>query len=199
MKTSNKIILTVGAIPVVIVVLMLLVLRVMLPGNVSSSGDEASSKKFNQSFTVTPGGTLSLETDIGSIRIVGTSDNSVSVTADIQGQKEDVSHFEITAHQQGNDVRIEGKDVGLESRPGRWFSKFKVAYTIQVPRQYSLRLSTAGGEVSVSDLEGSVSGMTSGGDVDLKGVKGDVELATSAGDINVENSAGKISMKTSGG
>jgi len=166
---------------------------------VSVSGADAGQNKFHETFQVTPGGKLTIETDCGSLRVVGTSDNVVSVTADIKGSDKDVAGFEVTAARQGNDVAVKGKEGKHGSWPWNWSSELKVEFTIQVPRQYMLRLNTSGGDVSVSAVEGRVSGETSGGNVGISDVKGDVEFSTSGGNINVEKSSGKIHMETSGG
>jgi hypothetical protein len=168
---------------------------------VSFSGAEAAQKKFNQTFQVTPGGKLTVETDRGSIHVAGTSDNAVSVAAEIEERDKDVVAFEITANQQGNDVVVHGKEEKHVSWPWNWSfsSKLRVNYTIQVPRQFMLHLNTSGGDVNISTVEGSISGNTSGGNVDITSVKGDVEFSTSGGNITVEKSSGIIRTDTSGG
>jgi len=166
---------------------------------VSVSGAEAGQKKFHQTYQVTPGGKFTLETDCGSLRIVGTSDKAVSVTADIEGRDKDVAGFEVTAAQQGNDVVVKGKQEKQGSWFRNWSSELDVKFTVQVPRQYILRLNTSGGDVNISSIEGSVSGETSGGNVSISEVKGDAEFSTSGGNITVDKSSGKIHMETSGG
>jgi len=166
---------------------------------VSVSGVEAGQKKFNQTFQVTPGGKLTIDTDCGSLRIVGTSDNSVSVTADIEGRDKDVAGFEVTAAQQGNDVVVRGKREKEGAWPWSRSSSLDVKFTVQVPRQYALQLNTSGGDVSVATVEGIISGNTSGGNVGMSDVKGDMEFSTSGGNIIVDKSAGIIHIATSGG
>jgi len=167
---------------------------------VSFSGAAAGQKKFQQTFQVTPGGKLTLETDRGSLHIAGTPDNAVSVTADIEGRDEDVAGFEVTANQQGNDLLVRGKSENHGGIwPWNWASKLRVEYTIQVPLQYALQLNTAGGGVRVSGVEGSISGATSGGNVDMRGIKGELNFSTSGGNIIVDKSSGIIRMETSGG
>jgi DUF4097 and DUF4098 domain-containing protein YvlB len=164
-----------------------------------AAGASAASKKFQQSFSVSPGGKLTVETDCGSLHIVGTSGNQVSVTADIRGRDKDVNRFEVTADQQGNDVRVKGK----QSKSGSWFfnwsSDLDVEFTIEVPLKYSLHLNTSGGNVNVATVEGTVTGETSGGNVDMKGVKGELDFSTSGGNISADDCTGKVHMETSGG
>jgi DUF4097 and DUF4098 domain-containing protein YvlB len=162
-------------------------------------GASAASKKFQQSFSVSPGGKLTLETDGGSIHIVGTSGSQVSVTADITGREKEVNRFEVTADQHGNDVIVKGKQTKSGSWFFNWSNDLDVEYTIEVPAKYNVHLSTSGGNVNVTSVEGVVSGETSGGNVEMKGVKGQVEFSTSGGNISAEDCAGMVHMETSGG
>jgi hypothetical protein len=164
-----------------------------------ATGAAAGSKKFQQSFSVSPGGKLTLETDCGSLHIVGTSNNQVSVTADISGREKDVAQFEVTAVQQGNDVSVKGKQGKSGSWFWNWSNDLQVEFTIEVPQRYNLHLNTSGGNVSVSAVEGTVEGETSGGNVDMSGVTGEVEFSTSGGNISAQDCTGKVHMETSGG
>jgi hypothetical protein len=117
-------------------------------------------KKFEKKFQVSPGGTLTLGTDAGSVKIIGTSSNEVSVVADIRGRDKDVENFEVSADQSGNNVDVRGK-----LRKGNsWFWNsvdVDVEFTIYVPHEYSVKMHTAGGDIGVSDLKGKVDGKTS--------------------------------------
>lgn len=166
---------------------------------VFASGASAASKQFQRSFSVSPGGKLTIESDCGSIHIAGTSGSQVSVTANITGRDKDVARFEVTAEQQGADVQVKGKRSRSGSWLFNWSSRLDVKYVIEVPTPYDVRASSAGGDLEVSSIEGAVMGDISGGDVVLKAIKGKVEAATSGGDIRGEECAGKVRLKTSGG
>jgi hypothetical protein len=155
-------------------------------------------KKFEKKFPVSPGGTLTLGTDVGSVKIIGTSSNEVSVVADMRGREKDVESFEITADKSGNNVDVRGK----LSKGGSWFWNsvdVEVEFTISVPHEYSVKMHTAGGDISVSDLKGKVDGKTSGGNVTIGGTGGDIDLETSGGDVKAEQCTGSLRMRTSGG
>jgi DUF4097 and DUF4098 domain-containing protein YvlB len=155
-------------------------------------------KRFEKKFQVSPGGLLTLGTDVGSVKIVGTSSNEVSIVADMRGRDRDLDSFEITAEQSGKNVDVKGK----MSKGGSWFWNsvdIDVDFTISVPHEYSVKMHTAGGDISVSDLKGKVDGKTSGGNVSIGGTEGDVDLETSGGNVEAEKCAGAIRMRTSGG
>ncbi len=155
-------------------------------------------KHFSKQFTVQPGGTLRLETDAGSVQLVGTSSNQVSVSADINGSEKDVSHFEIVAEQTGSGVEVKGKDG--RSHFWSWGSNdLDVSFTIEVPHNYNIRVETSGGDVKVKGVAGSVDGTTSGGNVEAKEIEGKTNLNTSGGNIAAENITGGVKVVTSGG
>ena len=153
---------------------------------------------FDKKFTVNPGGTLRVKTDVGSVRVTGSSGNEVSIVADMHGSQRDLERFKMSADQKGNDVEVRGES----SHGGSWFSgfhDFDVDIVISVPKNYNLNLSTAGGNVEVRSVTGSVDGSTSGGDVSVQDVEGGVTLGTSGGTVSAEKVKGDIRMSTSGG
>jgi len=155
-------------------------------------------KRFEKKFSVSPGGTLHVATDVGSIKITGTGSNEVSVVAQLRGRDRDVEGFEITAEETKGGVEVLGK--GKFKRGWFWnSSELTVDYTIQVPREYSLDVQTSGGDVEVSSLKGEIRGGTSGGNIVLGAIEGKVMMETSGGDIRVEKTTGDLKMQTSGG
>jgi hypothetical protein len=164
-----------------------------------ATGASAASKKFQQSYQVSPGGKLVVETDAGSVHVVGTSGTQVAVNAEIKGREKDVNRFEMTSDQKGNDVYVKGKQGKSGSWFGNWGSDLDVEITIEVPAKYNVQIGTAGGNVEVASLEGQVKGETSGGNVDMKGIKGEIDFSTSGGNIGAAECTGSIHMETSGG
>ena len=170
-----------------------LVLALVVAGTAVSA-----QKRFEKKFQVSPGGTFTINTDAGSVKVVGGSSNEVSIVADIRGSQRDIDDFEITADQSGNNVDVRGKI----RKGGSWFwnsTDLDIDYTVTVPRQYAAKMHTAGGNISVSDLKGKVDGRTSGGNVSIGGTEGDVDLETSGGNVNAERCTGSLHMRTSGG
>jgi DUF4097 and DUF4098 domain-containing protein YvlB len=175
------------------------------------------SQHFDKKFSVSPGGTLKVSTDVGSVRVQGGSGNEVSVVADMHGRERDMQRFHITAEQQGNDVEVRGEFSG---HSGSWFggiNNFDADFVITVPHEYSIdvktsggnieitavkgtvRGGTSGGDVKVADIEGATNAETSGGTVVAKNVNGDIRLSTSGGDVHATGIVGSIHAKTSGG
>lgn len=155
-------------------------------------------RHFSKKFSVSPGGALVVRTDAGSVRIQGGGSSEVSIEADINGRERDVERFTVTADQSGNNVEVKGDLRG----GGGFFSglnNFNAIFTITVPREYNVEVHTAGGEIEISEVKGSLKGGTSGGDVAVKGIEGTVDLNTSGGEVRAENVHGQVRMSTSGG
>ena len=161
---------------------------------VSTSGE----KKFEKKFPVSSGGTISIRTDVGDIEIAGTSEGVVSIEALVRGSEREVDGFEITASQNEQGVEVKGRN----GHSG-WFSWFghspDVKFTITVPREYNAKISTSGGNITLSELKGRMDGETSGGDLNLRDLDGPAKLETSGGRISGENLTGTIHLETSGG
>lgn len=160
------------------------------------SGD---TRHFEKKFTVAPGGSLVLKTDVGSVSVKGGSGSEVSVVADLRGRERDVNRFEISADQHGNDVEVRGEFKEKMSSWFHGFNNFDARFVVLVPHEYSVELRTSGGNVEVIALKGRVRGGTSGGDVTAQEVEGEVTMETSGGSIHAEKVTGPVKMKTSGG
>jgi|WetSurMetagenome_2_1015567.scaffolds.fasta_scaffold38876_2 DUF4097 and DUF4098 domain-containing protein YvlB len=158
----------------------------------------AGERKFEKKFQVSPGGTLTVSTDIGSVKVTGTNSNEVSILVQMEGRQKDLDDFDVKAEQTSGGVDVTGK-----THTSGWnffrFHDFDATYTISVPRNYNLRLSTSGGDVEAREILGTVKGHTSGGDVSVFKAEGNVELGTSGGDVHVESVKGNVNAETSGG
>jgi len=158
----------------------------------------AANRHFEKKFQVSPGGTLSVSTDAGSVRVTGTSLNEVSILVEMEGRQKDIDGFEIKAEQTSGGVEVKGNSHTSGWKIFRAYD-MDAKFTISVPRNYSLRLGTSGGDVEVRDIQGSVEGKTSGGDVRVGTVEGKMDLHTSGGNIHVESAKGNVRAETSGG
>jgi hypothetical protein len=147
---------------------------------------------------VSPGGTLSLGTDAGSVRVTGNGGNEVVVLALIEGRERDVERFKIEAEQTAGGVEVTGKG---EKSLWRFLTggDFDVSFTISVPKEYNVHVNTSGGDVQVANLKGKVDGGTSGGDVSLKQIEGASMVETSGGNIEADGVKGNDHAETSGG
>ncbi len=162
---------------------------------------------LKKSFSVEPGGTLFLESNLGSV--------------DIRTQAGPTVHIEMTRTMDTNDhgraaeilndlkldLRQEGKNVILRAeyrREKSWWrfwghNRLKIRYQIIVPARYNVDVGTGGGSITISDLEGDVKAHTSGGSLNMGKIRGTVYGRTSGGSVTLEGCQGRANVHTSGG
>jgi hypothetical protein len=163
--------------------------------SLAASAAFAAPQSFDKRFDAAPGGHLTVDTDLGSVAIVGRDAHAVVIHA----QMDDSDHLQVTAEQTTSGVSVAGHvtDRG-------WFDWFHVSsshvrFTIEVPRDYSVELKTSGGSLDVRELTGSVRGKTSGGRIEAERIHGNTKLDTSGGSIEIVDSTGDLDVNTSGG
>ena len=160
----------------------------------------------SQSFQVGPGGQLVVQVSSGDLEITtGAGNVQIDVVGMSQSELPDLD-----IHQTGSTVYVTYKS---RNRHGG-----NIRFELNIPSDFNLDLSTAGGDISVNgNLNGTITGHTSGGDIsfndvdgqvdvktsggDIKGgeVRGNVDLTTSGGDIKLASANGEVSVRTSGG
>ncbi len=165
------------------------------------------SSDLKKAFQVSAGGTLAMEVDRGSIT-VATGDGSevnIEVKRSLSGvsdakAQEIFSNHEITFEQENNRVVVKAK---YKSGSKGWFgqdqNKLQVKYLVSMPKRFNVDLATAGGNISVGDLDGVAKIKTSGGNIDLAEVTGKTEAQTAGGNIKLKSGGDEAVLKTSGG
>jgi hypothetical protein len=159
-----------------------------------ASAAYAIESPVHRSFNVAPGGTLTIETDVGNIKV---QPGGSGVTVDVTERHTTNRHLALTFDQQQNDVTVRGR---LEPT-SRWFnwSDEDANFVVTVPSRYHVRLKTSGGDIRVGNLQGDARVKTSGGSIDLGRIEGQVNADTSGGDVSLEGSSGTADLHTSGG
>lgn len=165
----------------------------------SSFAAQAAEKRLDRTFTVAPGGRLTIESDGSDLRVEGTSGNQVEVHILLKGSERVLERIELTAEQSGDDVAVVAKHGS-----GKWTDFFggwslggKVE--VKVPHNYNIDIRTAGGDIVVGQLQGDARGKTSGGDIKVTEMHGPVEMQTSGGDVRAEQIEGNTRLGTAGG
>ena len=70
---------------------------------------QAAEKRLDRTFTVSPGGRLTIESDGSDLRVEGTSGNQVEVHILVKGSDRVLERMELTAEQSGADVSVTAK------------------------------------------------------------------------------------------
>jgi DUF4097 and DUF4098 domain-containing protein YvlB len=160
----------------------------------------AAEKRLDRTFSVAPGGRLTIEADGADLRVTGTGGNQVVVHILLTGNERAVERINVSAEQSGNDVAVLAKQrtgKWTDWLPGVWILDGKVE--VQVPSEYNIDIRTSGGDLTVGQLRGTAHGRTSGGDVRVTDIHGPVDMQTSGGDVRVEQIDGQTRLGTSGG
>ena len=163
----------------------------------------------SESFSVSPGGTLTVDVEGADIVI---SEAAGSVTVNVKGMKEEWSQW--------LDISQTADGVLVKFDPEKRIRvRETIVFEIGVPTEFNIDAESAGGDITVTDgirgtvdvetaggditLEGKVAGAvvceTSGGDIEVADVEGELSLSTAGGDIEVGNVTGNAEVETSGG
>jgi hypothetical protein len=102
------------------------------------------------------------------------------------------------------DVRVDSDGVGgvlvsTAFRNPRSNHSTDLSFYIQVPRHFNVRLSSAGGKVTLRGLEGEFRGLSRGGPYQLRDLRGKADLRTMGGDVVVRHSELSGTVSTNGG
>jgi len=171
----------------------------------------AVKKDIVKEFNVASGGLLTVETDRGSIEVVSSSDEKVTVEISLNSRTSDQDRademfegFEVNFDQNGNDISVTADYYGDNDRGWRFWedhssNKLQVKFFVTVPRKYNISLNTKGGSISVGEIIGEIDVCTSGGSLSFGNIEGQVIGKTSGGSITMEDCNGRIDVRTSGG
>jgi DUF4097 and DUF4098 domain-containing protein YvlB len=163
----------------------------------SISARASTGDTVRRTFSVQPGGTLTIDADLGDITVRTAATNQVAVEVVRSGRASDIHDYEITFSQEGNDVRVRGT-YEHKWRMFDW-NNLEAHYNVTVPSTYNVHLGTSGGDIHIADLHGEVVCKTSGGNLELGNIQGDVDARTSGGNVKLASSTGKAELRTSGG
>lgn len=150
---------------------------------------------ISRSFDVTPGGTLDVDADVGSIEVMPGADDKVVVEVDVSGR--DADRLEVEFDQSADGVRVKAR---LKDRGHRYKNySLNARFRATVPGKYNVILDTAGGSIEVGDLDGEVRADTAGGSIVVGRVTGPVKADTAGGGIEIEASLKDVNADTAGG
>ena len=177
---------------------------------IAETDAQTAPEVVNKAFDVSPGGWLTLNSELGTIDVKTTNRNRVNIVytksakaaLDKLTQKA-FADFDVTFRRVGADVHIEGKfKKGWEY----WMKRLhllklhllNIRFEVSVPRQYNVDLNTSGG-ISVSDLVGEVRAQTYSGDIQLGSIARAVEAETTSGSITLKGCKDKVAVQSYSG
>jgi hypothetical protein len=174
--------------------------------------------KTERRLALEPGGTFSLDSDVGDVRVTGDSPSGVIVTV-VSGRDDFDDLFELRFEESAGRASVIVKRRGSWLRGfwnGEWFTE-RTHFDVRVPARTTVDLDTSGGSIEASrvtgrlgihtsggslrveEIDGPVDGKTSGGSIRMRRIRGDVGISTSGGGIDIVDIRGNLRATTSGG
>lgn len=175
-------------------------------------------------FDVGPGGTLRVNVPDGDIQIETHEGSGVDVDVtvrarDLEWGREVFDRMDFEVGARGNTVSVTARSAQLWRSDYRRYGGVGLTVSIRVPRRFHADITTEDGDISLGDLDGTVTLNSSDGDIrvgriqgmeaDVETSDGDVTIAalaaeqsvvrTSDGDIDLRNVAGALRASTSDG
>lgn len=178
------------------------VLLALALGSVSvASTATAEEKKLDRTFTVAPGGVLTVDADGADVSVTGGDTNTVVVHIEARGSQKELDDLQLAAEPSSDGVRVEAKRPkqrgGWLNWGGSWHVEAHIDVT--VPRSYRVDARTSGGNMALESVSGPSRLNTSGGNLQVRNMKGSFDGRTSGGEVRVESAEGAIKAHTSGG
>ena len=165
------------------------------PGAAEPETQQDPDSIIERTFDASPGGLLTLDLDAGgSVTVQSWDDDRVRVRAMLGGRDWRDVDVNLDRESGGRGVRVEARFV--RNRRNQSTSN---RFEILVPRRYDVRLSSAGGDLTIIGVEGRFTGHTGGGEITLERATGSARLTTGGGEILVRDSDLSGNVQTGGG
>ncbi len=162
-------------------------------GSVANTYGHQADTTFELSAPVKSGGALNLELKTGgNITISGWDRPQVLVRAELGGR--DWRLTRVTLQPSDGNATLESRFTGSTNNQST-----RHRFDIQVPRDFNVRINSAGGGIAISNVDGTFTGQTGGGEVTIKKVNGEVNIRTGGGEVYVGESRVNGSVSTGGG
>ena len=143
---------------------------------------------------VKPGGSLLLDLDTGgSVKVSGWDKNEIEVRGTLAGEdwRDERVEFDVKNN------RATLRSVYDQPESGQFSSSNR--FEIRVPRRFDIELRSAGGDLTLRDLDGTMHGETGGGEVVMERLKGHARLSTGGGEVRIDDCDMTGTVSTGGG
>lgn len=163
------------------------------PIEISFQSRADTGRTIDERLSAKPGGTLTLDLKTGAgVRIEGWDEPALHIKGQLGGRDWRNTIFMIGPEENGRTIRTRMAQESGNSSTNHQFQ-------IRVPRQYNVRLESAGGDVTIIGLTGTFTGHTGGGEITIERAKGEARLTTGGGDVRVSDSELNGRVSTGGG
>ncbi|HEY7826562.1 MAG TPA: hypothetical protein VIC00_07025 [Candidatus Acidoferrales bacterium] len=155
---------------------------------------------FSGSIPARDIGSLFLSTDLGNVVIhtqnSGKVDYHVHLETDAtqKNARQILTEFALKSRETHAGIYLKGRTSSRELSGRLW-----VTIELNIPKDFSLDISTGGGNILTDDVHGHVSLTTAGGNISTGNIGSSARLITDGGHIIVKNVAGDLVADTGGG
>ena len=163
------------------------------------------SEVIEERFEISNGGLLTLDSDLGSIEVVGGRGNDVFMTVTLGANNVNrneaqrlFDRFDLEFQRSRSGLEIYG-DYDKPSGRMNWKRGLRVKFQLTVPENTELDLNTAGGSITVENIDAEINIKTSGGSLTMEDIAGPVVARTSGGSIKAYEIGDRLDVHTSGG
>ncbi len=171
---------------------------------------------INESFNVSPDGKLILDTDFGTIDVHTSDRNVINVIVSRSAQlrtdrqaAQILKDFQVDFKQKENNLHINGTFIEGKQYRRKTSDRLDIHFKIIVPQIFQgVFLKTAGGDISVEDINGTIQSHTNTGDLQFENTtgplightrNGNIRLTKCNGNTHVESLRGNIEIKENNG
>lgn len=150
---------------------------------------------------------LDVQTSGGNITVTGQASGDARIEMFVRSNNgwSDLSKEEIQKRldeQYDLTLAVEGgtlKAIARHKDRDEWRHGLSISFRIYVPENVSSEVKTSGGNIDLSDLNGTEDFHTSGGNMSLSQLNGKITGSTSGGNVHISDSKNDIDLHTSGG
>ena len=160
----------------------------------------------HQIFEVNPGDTLTVDAEIGTIRIKSSSTDEAEVLVKkrlwkfgADRARKAFRNIETVFEQTDTGIRIEVEQIDDNASNWFWQDRILVNIEVTVPLKYNLDLSTVIDDVQTGKIVGSVTVKTLTGKISIGPTEGNLSIETTSGNIETSHVEGNVHAKSLSG
>ena len=167
----------------------------------------AQTREFNQTVALEAGGSLTFDTDKGSVKLVGWERNEVAVFARIEAPEDtdadyarravEAARIDISGDNRARIIHSNFDNVPNKSEWGGWSRRLpNIHYEIKAPRALTLRLNADRSRVSVAGFTGKFTLETDRSPLEARDLSGDLQIKVDRGEVRLDGVRGSLSLNT---
>jgi len=168
--------------------------------SVGSSSGQRITQDLTGSVPTHDGEHVRLSTELGSIAIHAQDSDKLDYRIHLEtdssqkGARDLLKSFTVSVHETPDGVSLKAES------PGRhWTGRLWATLELDVPKNVSLDVSTGGGNIDATEIQGHIKLATGGGNITAGNIGGPARLETGGGNIVAKSVAGELYASTGGG